>query len=239
MTVPDREVPKTDDRSARKQAGEGIRTYKEAREKYTIVNTRPDMAERLEVIQRLSHPTIAERELITAAQWRRHTEVFPEGQHVALNAAGLPVACSADIRKSMDFDHIEHHCLEATGDNWLTTHEPDGEWMYGCEINVHPEYRGKGLARELYNARRALIRRLNLKGHVAGGMLKGYHRHKPLMDAATYLAKVVAGELRDPVLSVQLNCGFRVAGLIQHYNDDPSSDNKAALIVWDNPDYKP
>jgi hypothetical protein len=52
------------------------------------------------------------------------------------------------------------------------------------------------------------------------------------------MAKVIAGELFDPTLSVQLRRGFKVHGIIQDYVDDPSCDGKAAFIVWPNPDYR-
>ena len=53
-----------------------------------------------------------------------------------------------------------------------------------------------------------------------------------------YVAQVVAGQLVDPTLTVQLKCGFRVHGIIQRYVTDAACDNKAALIVWRNPEYR-
>jgi hypothetical protein len=58
------------------------------------------------------------------------------------------------------------------------------------------------------------------------------------MSADDYVAQVVAGNIVDPTLSVQLKCGFRVHGIIQDYVHDPSCDNKAAFIIWHNPDYR-
>ncbi len=62
----------------------------------------------------------------------------------------------------------------------------------------------------LYEARQGLIRRLNLKGHVAGGMLKGYGPYKNQMSAEEYMEKLKTGEIFDPTVSVQLKgsgCG--------------------------------
>jgi GNAT superfamily N-acetyltransferase len=108
----------------------------------------------------------------------------------------------------------------------------------GADIGVLPEYRRLGLATLLYRARHDLIRRLNLKGHVAGGMLKGYGQHRDKLSVEEYVAKVVAGEMFDPTLSIQLKRGFTVHGIIQNYVDDPSCDGKAAFIVWYNPEYR-
>jgi hypothetical protein len=206
---------------------------------FHVVQSTPAMADALAAIQQACFPTLSAAELLTADQYRRHTEIFPEGQLAVIGPGGQPVASSTDLIRHVDFDHIQHRFMEATGDNWLTTHEPDGDWLYGADIGIHPDYQGRGLSRLLYDARQDLIRRLNLKGHVAGGMLKGYGAYRAAMSAQTYIDKVVAGEIFDPTLSVQLRRGFVVAGVIDHYLDDPTCDNKAALIVWRNADYRP
>jgi ribosomal protein S18 acetylase RimI-like enzyme len=101
---------------------------------------------------------------------------------------------------------------------------------------VLPEYRQRGIARMLYTARRGLIRRLRLRGHVAGGMLIGYGKLKDQMSVETYVDKVKAGDLFDPTVSVQLRVGFTIHGIIYNYVDDLSCDHKAAFMVWRNPD---
>ncbi len=208
-----------------------------ASQAFSVVNSTPGMAVELEAIQRASFPTLAEHELITAAHYRAHLERFPEGQLAAVTAAGRPVACSTDFRTTADLDHIEHRYIDAVDHNWLGHHDPDGDWLYGADIGVLPEYRRRGIARLLYGARHALVRRLNLRGHIAGGLLNGYGLWKDRMPVEEYVALVIADRLVDPTLSVQLRCGFRVHGIIQNYVTDASCDNKAAFIVWRNPEY--
>jgi len=82
------------------------------------------------------------------------------------------------------------------------------------------------------------VRRLHLRGHVAGGLLRGYGAWKDRLGIDEYVAEVVAGRLVDPTLTVQLRCGFRVHGIIQRYVTDAACDDKAALIVWRNPEYR-
>jgi len=207
--------------------------------RFKVVNSTLELAEGLAAVQRACFPTLAEAERITAAHYRAHVEVFPEGQFAVLNESGEVVACSTDLRKNVDLAHFEHRYLDAVGGNWLTTHDPEGEWLYGADIGVLPAYRGLGISKLLYAARQGLVRRLNLRGHVAGGMLVGYGRYKREMSAEDYVNKVVKGELFDPTVSVQLRRGFEVYGVIQDYLDDPSCDNKAAFLVWRNPDYTP
>jgi hypothetical protein len=72
---------------------------------------------------------------------------------------------------------------------------------------------------------------------VAGGLLKGFSAYKAMMSVEAYVAKILAGELVDPTLSVQLRCGFTVHGIIHNYVHDSACDGKAAFLVWYNPDY--
>lgn len=207
-------------------------------EKFRIVHSAPEMAEELAAIQRACFPTISAGELITPEQYRRHIEIFPEGQLMVLDETGHPVASSTDKRCTMDFDHYQHTYLEAGGNNWLTTHEPDGDWLYGVDIGVHPDYRGAGLSKMLYNARQDLARRLNLRGHVLGGMIKGYGARKDEMTPAEYMKHLTDGDIFDPTVSVQMKRGYTIEGILDNYVEDPSCANVAALLIWRNPDYR-
>jgi GNAT superfamily N-acetyltransferase len=208
-------------------------------EPFRVVNSQLEMVEQLAAVQRACFPTLAAAEIITAAHYAAHIRRFPEGQFAVIeDATGRVVACSTDFRtNAVDFAHYEHRYIEAVDHNWLGRHDPQGEWLYGADIGVLPAYRQRGIASRLYQARQALIRRLGLKGHVAGGLLRGYGHYKALMSTEAYVTKVIAGEIFDPTLSVQLKCGFTVHGIIQHYVDDPACDGKAAFIVWHNPGY--
>ena len=203
----------------------------------SVVNSTPDMVEQLERIQRVSFPSLDEASLITAAHYRAHIDRFPEGQFAVVDGDGQVVACSTDYRAHVDFDHYEHRYLEAVDHNWLSHHDPHGEWLYGVDIGVLPAYRRRGIARMLYHARRDLIHRLRLRGHVAGGMLVGYGQYKDQMSVETYVNRVKAGTLFDPTVSVQLKIGFTIHGILHDYVDDPSCDNKAVFLVWHNPAY--
>jgi len=209
-------------------------------ETFTVVQSQLNMVAQLEAVQRAAFPTLAEDEIITAAHYAEHIRRFPEGQLAVLNAAGQVVACSTDFRtNAVDFNAFEHRYIDAVAHNWLSRHDPQGAWLYGADIGVLPAYRQRGIARRLYEARRHLIRCLNLRGHVAGGLLKGFSAYKASMSVEAYVAKVIGGELFDPTVSVQLRCGFTVHGIIHDYVHDPACDGKAAFLVWHNPDYDP
>lgn len=205
--------------------------------RFVVVQSEPWMAEQLEAIQRLSFPTLAEDELTLADHFRSHMHYFPEGQHAVVeNESGKVVASSSDLIVRLDLAHIWHRFVDISGHMTLSTHNPQGEWLYGVDIGVHPEYRGHGLSTLLYTARQGLVRRLELKGHTAGAMPRGYGAVQHEMPLEQYLLEVVRGGRFDPVISVQLKRGYALWGIIPEYLEDPSCANYGVLILWRNPD---
>ncbi|MBP7778662.1 MAG: aminotransferase class III-fold pyridoxal phosphate-dependent enzyme [Acidobacteria bacterium] len=197
-----------------------------------VMHARPEHAEQLEALQPVCFPTLADEERFKARHYRKHLEIFDEGQFVALDGDRV-VGATATIRMRFDFDHIGHTFADIIQGGWLTSHEPDGDWLYGADIGVDPTYRGQGLATALYAARQELVWRRGLKGQVTGGMLRGYGAVKHEMSAEDYYAGVVAGRLKDATLSMQLGLGFEPRALLKDYLQDPVSDNYSALIVLD------
>ncbi|WP_244862066.1 GNAT family N-acetyltransferase [Siminovitchia terrae] len=53
---------------------------------------------------------------------------------------------------------ITHSLGEITDNNFIRNHNREGETLYGFDVTVHPEYRGQGLGRLLYEARRQICR---------------------------------------------------------------------------------
>lgn len=204
----------------------------------TLLPSHPRFAPALAELQRICFPTLGAHELMTEAHFLRHCEIFPEGEIVAL-IDGKVVGLGSGFLTDFDFDHPGHTFNEIIDGGWYSHHDPDGDYYYGADISVHPDYRGRGIGRRLYAARKDLVRRLNRRGIVAGGVLPGYPRYRDQMSVAAYVDRVVAGELRDPTLSMQLRNGFVVRGLLENYIDDSNSDNWAALIYWENPDWNP
>ncbi|MBX3085155.1 MAG: GNAT family N-acetyltransferase [Anaerolineae bacterium] len=207
--------------------------------KIIVINIRAEYAEELEKLQELSYPTLNPAEHIRAKHYLRHLEVFPEGQFMALWGNKV-VGSTSTFRTNMDFyNNVQHTYWETIGDGWLTTHERYGEWLYGADMVTHPEFRRRGISKLLYDARQSVVKRLNLRGQVAAGMVPGYYRYSTEMSPAQYMEKVAAGELSDPTMTAQLKNGFRYVAPVYNYLDDPYSGYASALIVRDNPDYIP
>jgi GNAT superfamily N-acetyltransferase len=202
-----------------------------------ITNTCPEHAEMLERHQQICFPTLLDEDLLKAHHVVRHLAVFPEGQHVALEGEQV-VGMSTTFRATTEQAFTPHTFHDIIDGGFLSNHQPDGEWLYGVDVSVHPDYRGRGISRMLYDARKALIRRLGMRGMVAGGMLPGYYMHRDQMSAESYIAEVVAGRMSDPTLTPQLRSGFQVRGVIYDYLEAGHLGNQAALIVWENPEFR-
>ena len=171
-------------------------------------------------------------------EWRRLLSRFPGGQLVAVATVGgrekvVGVALSLRTNHAPTAKPLSWY--EAIGDLTLANHDPEGDWLYGVEKAVHPDFQGLGIGSALYEAQFALVEKLGLKGILAGGMLKGYIRHKHQMSVHDYAEKVMRGEIFDPTVSVQMRRGFKPCGVIENYAWDAQAEHTGMLIVWEPP----
>ena len=201
----------------------------------TIANTQPEHFAALAELQQICYPTLHPDEWLRAEHFASHYRLFPEGQHVALDGS-VPVGMSATFRTDPDFAHPEHRFHEIIAGGFFTNHDPAGGYLYGADMSVHPSYRRRGIASQLYAARKQLIQALHMRGMVAGGMLPGLRHYRDRLGVDEYVARVVAGEIADPTLTPQLRNGFVVRGILRDYIQDDVLGHEATLIVWENPD---
>ncbi|HXV61791.1 MAG TPA: GNAT family N-acetyltransferase [Vicinamibacteria bacterium] len=195
-----------------------------------ICSTLPRHARALEQLQLLVFPTLDDSERFKEAHYRKHVEIFPEGQFVALDGKRV-VGMTTTIRTLFDFDHPQHTFADMIQGGWLTSHDPEGDWLYGADIGTDPAYRRRGIARGLYAARHDTVKRLGLKGQVTVGMLRGYGDLKGTMSAEAYYQALLRGQLTDPTISAQMRIGFEPLGLVSDYLHDPACDNYGVLLV--------
>src|SRR5262245_24446488 len=184
----------------------------------TITNTRPEHLAALAAHQRICFPTLEPYEWMTEEHFASHLRLFPEGQHVALDGERV-VGQSSTFRISGARALNQHQYMDILGQSYFTNHDPDGEWLYGADMSVHPDYRGRKISKLLYDARKQLARQLNLRGMVAGGMIPGYKDYRDRMDVEQYARAVAVGELTDPTLTPQLRAGFELRGILYNYID--------------------
>jgi GNAT superfamily N-acetyltransferase len=196
-----------------------------------ITNTRAELLPQLVELQILCYPTLADSSRFKQVHLESHLRIFPAGQWMALDGQRV-VGMSAGFLYTFDFANPHHSFDDIIGYGFFTRHDPQGEYFYGADVSVHPDYRGRGISRQLYNARKALVRQRRLRGIVTGGMIPGFVHYKALLDAETYVARVVAGEIFDPTLSVQLRQGFHIRGLLPNYLPDSATDGWSVLLEW-------
>jgi len=168
-----------------------------------------------------------------------HQKMFPEGQIVAEMEGRLIGAIASLIVDLGDNPYRPHTYAGITDGGYFHNHDPKGDTLYGADVYVDPEIRGRGVGSMLYEARRNLCKKLNLKRILAGGRIHGYKAYADELTPETYVRKVESGEILDLVLSFQLREGFIVRGILKRYIIDPNSKNNATLIEWQNPDYTP
>jgi 4-aminobutyrate aminotransferase/(S)-3-amino-2-methylpropionate transaminase len=197
-----------------------------------VQQTGPQHAPQLEALQRVCFPTLDDAERFKAAHYLKHLDLFPDGQFVVVDGEAV-VAATTTLRLRFDFEHVAHTFSDIIQGGWLTSHVPDGDWLYGADVGVDPAYRGRGLATALYAARQELVWRLGLKGQVTAGMIPGYGAVKDTMSAQAYYEGVVDGRIRDSTLSMQLRVGFEPRALLANYLNDPASGNYSVLLVLD------
>lgn len=197
-----------------------------------VRRTQPRHADALEALQTIVFPSLADDERFKARHYLRHIEQFPDGQFCVEDpAAGRVVGMTSTVRLDFDFSHPDHTFAEIIAGGWLSSHQPDGRWLYGADVGTHPDYRRRGIARALYAARHDTVRRLGLAGQVTVGMPTGYGAVKGEITAEDYYAELRAGRRADPTISAQLRIGFEPRGLIAGYITDPICDGYGIVLV--------
>jgi len=164
--------------------------------------------------------------------------MFPEGQLVVTQGDRVVGSASALIISLGRDPYRVHTFLGITDNGMFHNHDPFGKTLYCGDINVHPDNRRRGIARMIYEHRRELCRRLNLRRMLLGGRISGYHAVADTMPAEEYAGRVEAGDLVDPVLTPQLKVGFTLQRVLPGYLLDAPSADYGTLLEWVNPDYR-
>lgn len=161
-------------------------------------------------------------------------EKFPEGQ-VVIKVNGELAGCALSI--VVDYNSFEdHHTYrEITGNYTFSTHKPDGDVLYGIDVFIKSEYRGLRLGRRLYDYRKELTEKLNLRGIAFGGRIPNYHKYADELTPKQYIEKVKRKEIHDPVLNFQISNDFHPSKVMKGYLEgDEASNEFAVLLEWDN-----
>lgn len=170
----------------------------------------------------------------TREQFMAQLARFPEGQ-ICIEDHGRVVAAAMTLIVDYEQYGDQHSYAEITADGFFTTHDPDGDVLYGAEVFVDPDYRDMRLGRRLYDTRKELCRKLGLRAIIAGARIPGYAEYAGKMAPEEYLELVRRRELRDPILSFQLANDFHVRRVIRGYlPEDKASHGYATIVQWNN-----
>lgn len=161
-------------------------------------------------------------------------KVFPEGQ-ICIEDNGLPIAVAHSVIVDYKKFGDDHTYNEITGNAYLTTHDPNGDVLYGVDIFVDPNYHNMRVGRRLYEARKELCQSLNLRAIVAGGRIPNYKNYAAKMTPQRYVEAVKRKEIYDPILTFQLANDFEVKRILKGYwPEDTESRGHATLLEWHN-----
>ncbi len=159
---------------------------------------------------------------------------FPDGQ-LCVVADGKLVGSALSIKVNYNNYSKDHTYSDVTGNYSFTTHDPEGNTLYGIDVFIHPDYRGNRLAKRLYEARKEFVENANLKAILFGGRIPNYHKFQEGLTPKAYIEKVKHREIHDPTLSFQLSNDFHVVKLLKNYMPgDAESGNYAVLLQWNN-----
>jgi ribosomal protein S18 acetylase RimI-like enzyme len=203
----------------------------------TIRNIRIDDIDKILQLQEVSFADMAAYGMVWPASYlKKHIRNFPDGQLCA-EINGEIVASASSLVVTLKPPYSDHTWHDITGYGLFTTHDPKGDTLYGADISTHPKFQRKGIGTMLYNVRKDLVIRMNLRRIVIGGRLFNYYMYANKISAIEYSRKVIEGEIEDPVLSFQLKNGFKFIKVLPNYLYDRRSVNYSNFLEWLNPNY--
>ena len=162
---------------------------------------------------------------------------FPDGQFVAI-FDGIVIGYSACLQISGRLGLKPHTWEGITGNGFATTHDPDGDYLYGIETCIDPNYWNFHIGQRIYDARKELCVELSLKGIITGGRLSKLSKEiDNAQTAEGYVDLVQKEKIKDHTLLFQLHNGFEIIGVLEDYlPDDRLSLGYASHLVWLNPE---
>lgn len=166
-----------------------------------------------------------------------HIHIFPEGQFVAEYQDKI-VGSASSLIVDLNPEYKEHTWMEVCGTAEFKNHNSNGDTLYGADVSTHPDQRSLGIGTKIYDARKKLAIKLNLKRIIAGGRLFNYCEYADKLSVDEYVKKVINDEIREPVLYFQLKNGFNFIKILPNYIKDSRSLNYATFIEWKNPEYR-
>jgi hypothetical protein len=189
-------------------------------------------------LERIDLAAWGSRSYASAEKWRSRINIFPEGTIVCTDATGAIHGVFSFLRRSSEL--LEQRDLSwrgATGDGYITTHEPSGQIAFGVTLSVPNTF--PGTSRNLIAAAKAACRQSGLRGIFFGSRIPRYHRYADLISPQEYVElaypTTIDGRRVVPDGEVALYTryvGAQIIRLVPNFFDDPDSLNWGVLMGW-------
>lgn len=203
--------------------------------KAIIRNYREEDFDALINIQRECFPPPFPDDLLwNKEQLMSHLDHYPEGA-LCIEIEGELAGSLTGMLVDLDSENHSHNWEEVTDRGYITTHEPDGKSFYIVDIGIRPAFRKMELGKLLLQAAYERVIEDRLQRVIGGGRMPGYKRVSKEMTVEQYAEKVLAGELKDPVITFLMRSGRTPVEIVKGYLDDEDSGNYALLMEWKNP----
>lgn len=167
-------------------------------------------------------------------QLESHVSRFPAGA-LCVEVEGELAGSMTGLIVAYDPAHPRHTWAEITGEGYIRNHDSQGNSLYVVDISVAPRFRKLGLGKWMMQTMYELVVQLGLERLLGGGRMSGYRQWSDRFNAEEYLAEVLAGRLKDPVITFLLRCGRTPVAVLEDYLEDEESLNHAVLMEWRNP----
>jgi hypothetical protein len=205
---------------------------------FKVEQLRGDVLGQVAALQRSCFPAPFPEDLLwNETHLKRHLEVFPRGQWIATN--GREVIGSATTTLISEANWDRHGDWNSTvGGHCQETFDEQGTTLYGVDVSVHPDWRGKGVGRAHYLARFELVSEWDLLRYgtacripdwLSWSERSGASSHESRM---AYCREVEVGTVIDRTLTPLLKYGLQFVDIIENYMEDEESGNAAALLEW-------
>lgn len=168
--------------------------------------------EGIRAVMAKAYSSLGAHGVYSEAQLLGQMHQFPEGQFVAsYNDRIIGYCATFLIPESLALK--THEWATITGRGYASRHDPHGDWVYGMDVCIDPEFRGRRIGQRLYNERKKLCQHLRLKGVVVAGRMPNLTRcWNSVGSAENYLKLVIEGKQRDPVIGFKIRNGFEPIG---------------------------
>lgn len=167
-------------------------------------------------------------------QLANHVDLYPQGT-LCIEVEGELAGSMTALLTDFDPAHPAHTWQDVTDDGWIRNHKSDGATLYVVDICVRPKFRALKLGQLLMQSMYERVVQDGLERLLGGGRMPGYHKFSDTLSAEQYAEQVIAGKIKDPVISFLLRCGRTPVSVVADYVEDEESENYALLMEWKNP----